>query len=166
MLRREAKSRKRQDPVYDLEEYDGPTWVDPPVPRKKKKGLGPKEIVYICLLCFMISSWFWFLLRRTVLKPWIVLGCQSKETYELWQVSVKQRFPMLCPACNFEKLDACIVVECAECGKLRFILNYHDVELCPECGQTRLFEDIIKRCPACRGRYVERDGHDCPARKR
>ncbi len=89
VLRRQDKGReRRQDPVYNLEEYDGPTWVEPPVRRKRKKRLGLREIVYICLLVFLVSSWIWFFLRRHVLKPWIVLGCQSKGIYELWQVPV------------------------------------------------------------------------------
>jgi len=167
-LQREARTKKRtrEAPVYDLEEYDGPTWVEPLVRRKRRKRFGLRDIAYVCLLVFLAGSWVWFFLQRNVLKPWIVLGCQSTGICELWQVRASQKFPVLCPWCKYEKADACIVVECVECRKLRYILSYHDTKPCLECGKTSLFTDLCKRCSACRERYFERDGHACPARRR
>ncbi len=156
---RQMRQKTRDVSVHDLAE---PCLVPDSVLVVRRLGrMAKKDFMCLCVLSFLVCLWTLWVVRGYAARPWVVLGCGSTRIHGLWQVSADQRFPMLCPWCKCRKQDAYLVVQCAECGELRFVTSYRDTEVCPHCCRTRLVRDIHKGCRTCKTWYVDDHGHDC-----
>ena len=161
------RERRREDPVYDLLEFDGPQQPRSPSAgargKKRKRRMSGREVGITTLLCLVgtvrVAQFVW----GAMSTPLVARECQSCENIDLREVESGQKFPMRCRYCGRK----CVlpIAKCKECSEVRHLEKLGDSSKCPHCNKTSLVQEVGTQCPTCGKQLAIGKGHKCAKEK-